>query len=524
MQLEQLTIAHYKNLHNFTIDFRQKSQTMVLIGQNGAGKSTLLEALIFIFRNLDLGEQPPFKYSLAYYCQGSYIQIVADPNEARLYRIHITVDGQPITYKRFYLASEPRYLPRYVFGYYSGLNDHMLNLFDKHHERFYGEIVRGLEHPSHPLIYAQAAYRQFSLLSFFIEQDQQCIDFLERHLGILELESVSFLIAEPSWKSQEGDRRFWNARGAVQKALSYLYDAAEEPVQKKVKIRLDHRTVIRRDCLSLELQNQQRLQRFYSFYQSPQAFFHALTCIEMSGMLVEVSVHVRVRNADGSVASRSLSEGEQQLLMVLGLLRFTRDEETLFLLDEPDTHLNPVWSIQYLDLIEQMVGPHHSSQLLMSTHNPLFISSLDRSQVRIMSRNPTTQRIEASEPMENPRGMGVASILTSDLFGLRSTLDPPTQQLVDQRRELALKAALTGEKLSQEERQQLTALNQQLQDLDFSITTYDPLYQHYVREMTRREEPPIRQSIQLTDEQRQRQKDLTRQVLRELREKKEPRA
>jgi len=35
------------------------------------------------------------------------------------------------------------------------------------------------------------------------------------------------------------------------------------------------------------------------------------------------------------------SEGEQQLLLVLGLLKFTAEEEALFLLDEPDTHLNP---------------------------------------------------------------------------------------------------------------------------------------------------------------------------------------
>ena len=38
-----------------------------------------------------------------------------------------------------------------------------------------------------------------------------------------------------------------------------------------------------------------------------------------------------------------LSDGEKQYLMVLGLLRFTREDETLFLLDEPDTHLHPRW-------------------------------------------------------------------------------------------------------------------------------------------------------------------------------------
>ena len=67
-------------------------------------------------------------------------------------------------------------------------------------------------------------------------------------------------------------------------------------------------------------------------------------------------IRVKVRNADGSLTFRDLSEGEQQLLMVLGLLRFTKEDEALFLLDEPDTHLNPAWGIQYLEFLKKVVG------------------------------------------------------------------------------------------------------------------------------------------------------------------------
>ena len=49
-------------------------------------------------------------------------------------------------------------------------------------------------------------------------------------------------------------------------------------------------------------------------------------------------VRIRVRKKDGSrVKFSQLSEGEQQLLTVLGLLLFTQDDELLYLLDEPDT-------------------------------------------------------------------------------------------------------------------------------------------------------------------------------------------
>jgi hypothetical protein len=40
------------------------------------------------------------------------------------------------------------------------------------------------------------------------------------------------------------------------------------------------------------------------------------------------------------------------MLTVLGLMRITREDHCLFLLDEPDTHLNPIWKLRYFDDIE----------------------------------------------------------------------------------------------------------------------------------------------------------------------------
>jgi predicted ATP-dependent endonuclease of OLD family len=33
-------------------------------------------------------------------------------------------------------------------------------------------------------------------------------------------------------------------------------------------------------------------------------------------------------------------------------LRFTAEDESLFLLDEPDTHLNPRWCVDYLGYLK----------------------------------------------------------------------------------------------------------------------------------------------------------------------------
>ena len=52
----------------------------------------------------------------------------------------------------------------------------------------------------------------------------------------------------------------------------------------------------------------------------------------------------------------------------------------------------------------------------------LTISGLQRSQVQIMQRD-NQGRVFAEVQDQDPKGMGVAAILTSEMFGLRSILD-----------------------------------------------------------------------------------------------------
>ncbi len=531
MKLLSLWLRDFKNLHDLTIDFDDPSSptlaaqeetelpytdttTTVILGRNGTGKSNLLEALILIFRNLDLGQPPAFAYHLTYLWRENEVSIDADPDREHR-QVQIRVDGASINFNAFSKDPARRYQPSYVFGYYSGPSNRMESHFDEHQKRFYNALLKGDDQPLRPLLYARLVHSQFALLSFFNEQDPEILEFLREQLDIEGLESVLFVMRKPSWNSKDGDPRFWNARGVVQKFLSRLYELSLVPLRLPRRISVDFKGTTTLEHLYLYLKSADDLKELSRIYDSQQDFFKALESTYISEILSEVRIRVRIHNADGSLTFRDLSEGEQQLLMVLGLLRFTKEEEALFLLDEPDTHLNPAWGIQYLDFIAQVVGAQ-KSHIIMSTHNPLVISSLDRQQVRIMRRDEQTGHVSADIPDESPRGMGVASILTSDLFGLRSTLDLPTQDLVDERRELAVK-----EQRTPADEQRLVELNRQLRDLDFSITLPDPLYRDYVHEMTRQQSPDIRHSVTLTDEQRQRQRELTRAIINKIKAEKE---
>src|SRR5690606_13448749 len=128
--------------------------------------------------------------------------------------------------------------------------------------------------------------------------------------------------------------------------------------------------------LYLYISNQEKLQKIAKKYGNNAVFFKSLESTYISDLIQEVRVKVKKKNVNGEVTFKELSEGEQQLLTVLGLLRFTKEEESLILLDEPDTHLNPIWKSKYMNLLYEIVRESkpkekETSQILMTTHDPL---------------------------------------------------------------------------------------------------------------------------------------------------------
>lgn len=144
----------------------------------------------------------------------------------------------------------------------------------------------------------------------------------------------------------------------------------------------------------------------------------------------------------------------------------------------------------------------------MATHNPLVVATLERSQVLIMERDEE-DGLEVTKPQQNPKGMGIAALLTSDVYGLRSQLDPPTLQLLDRKRELASRDDLTNS-----ERSELARLNQELEKMGFVNTVRDPLYAPFVDAMTAFENAEGMQTILLTEEERARRKEVAHSIVR----------
>lgn len=395
-------------------------------------------------------------------------------------------EGNAIKLSAF--LKDEKYLPRYVFSYYSGESPRMHDIFEPY-LKWYDDQLRGGKDPGlKRLFYALPIHSQFVLLAFLIHQNDDVSEFLKEHLGLDPLdglESVLFVLRQPPWYKEKkkivgGDPRFWNARGVVSNFLSKLYDIALAPIEisRRVPVSIWNNKTLQFKYLYVK--DMQSLKKLVG-EQSPAEFFRDLESTYVSQLIDEVRIKVKLKKNDGTVTFRELSEGEQQLLTVLGLMRFTAEDEALFLLDEPDTHLNPRWSVDYLNYLKKFVSKSENgsetSHVVLTTHNPLAVAELLKEQVQILVRDKDNLKISSLTPDTHPRGMGYAGVITSDLFGLESALDSHTLELLEKKRNISAK---DGE-LTKQERGRLDELNKELQQYGFMYEMRDPVYTEYLK-------------------------------------------
>jgi predicted ATPase len=317
-------------------------------------------------------------------------------------------------------------------------------------------------------------------------------EFLKDRLRIIQFESALFIIRKPDWaKKGQTAENFWGADGVMLRVLERLQRFAIAPMVLKQKIREGYRSTDQEHYYFF-LPDLKRLHAFASEYQDARTFFLALESIDFSELIYDLKIQVRVQatqTEEVAITFHELSEGEQQLLMVLGLMRFTKSHQSLVLLDEPDTHLNPHWSVDYLKLLTSIMSESTSeseeqqtSQILMSTHDPLVIASLLKEQIYLLKRDWQTGICKWEQPSVNPRGLGFTGILTSEMFGMRSDLDAETLADLDTKvRLIASEDSLTPEELIE-----LEEINKRLEDAGFQKAFSDPYYAAFIRAWSRR--------------------------------------
>ncbi|MCP3938608.1 MAG: AAA family ATPase, partial [Actinomycetia bacterium] len=108
-----------------------------------------------------------------------------------------------------------------------------------------------------------------------------------------------------------------------------------------------------------------------------------------------------------------------------------RDQMTgLVLIDEIDLHLHPLWQTEIVSTLRRQFP---KMSFVATTHNPLTLVGAKPGEIHVLRREAGQVSVHQQDI---PPGTSADDVLTGEWFGLVSTLDADTQDLLDQHRSM----------------------------------------------------------------------------------------
>lgn len=478
MKIKNLEIPNYKNLQNFNLNFNTKLVSL-LIGKNGLGKSNLLEAIAFIFSTIDLAERETefttniskdfFEFKIEYKCKKHFVSF---SNLVGVLNIKVKTnevsDYVPISFSEFKRDRE-KYTPDYVIGYYSGENSRIKKFFATHSKKrvanikkidsdrdfpALGKMFFTEENCGELLFYTLSVFRNSKIYKGKINK------LLFDYLGIDEKSKINIAFNNPdfykSFKTKNADNLlsnfqdkekniFWGITGKIDELLSLLYNNQLETNQpiaysdSKEDPRSDVEEFIFFDELNYTLLNK----NFPKYLKDPIHFFDVLHMSSELGIIYKIYGEL-VKNGQLLTNNyKELSEGEQQLLTVLGLILIAGRDDCLFLLDEPDTHLNPKWQRDLIEHLREFNLNDENSHIFLATHSPLIVQSATIEDDIFLFKKDSKELVNVERFEFKNENLRIDQVLLSNLFDMESARPKSLDPFMKKRLEIIRKGNLT---------------------------------------------------------------------------------
>jgi len=348
MKLHRFKInSRFKNIADFELNFLNKEGITVLIGNNGSGKSNILEAISSVFSGLyNHKYNPSFNYELSYTTRD-------------LYKIDVTFEDGTYSFtindKKSSIKSD--FLPTQLISSYSGEES---RLWKKYYEPFYQEYIdaiKGSTLPNSKLVYINKYYWNIALLTLHFYDFASFTDireFCQDTLGISSLNFIKFSFNIQKLKD-------WSKNpNPVTNFVSAINPNQEEQIQITL--------LELKDKLSYIISNEIDFFRYLSASFMPKND-KLITNIEL--------------NINANLWADCLSEGEKKLLLIKFILEVVGDQDSLILLDEPDSHIH----VSRKEEIHKLLYQYSNRENIITTHSPTLTHDFDKKHIIMLTKN-----------------------------------------------------------------------------------------------------------------------------------------
>jgi AAA domain, putative AbiEii toxin, Type IV TA system len=307
----------------------------------------------------------------------------------------------------------PDLLPSNVVIYYSGLSDKMEQLCKPYEKKQKEDFKKGI-YSKRPFFYYRPENFEMFLLSLFALELGDTKDFLLKKLKVAGLTQFKIEVVKPKWKkTKDTVKNLWGLRGQIKDfcdTLGRYADSIREDTQKDDFIQYDFNSI----------------QKLYQIRQvlSEKKIFESLDALLYEEILGKMTI--LLAKETHLIDSKTLSEGEKQIIAIRGINELLVTHNTLLLFDEPDTYLHPSWQSAFMDEIVQY---SELTQFVITSHSPNIISSLQKIQLNILHQveGKTATKFFSG----NPYGKKFDQILI-DYFGLQGLRNAAVTQALEQ--------------------------------------------------------------------------------------------
>lgn len=499
MRIEHLEIFGFRQFEHLKLDLRG-SGTTVVAGANGSGKTNLLEALVLLFDALYRRAPPPFPYKIDYTRGSNRIAIEGHPPNGDM-PYSFSVNGAPLSPFNFFgpapssnsspLSRKSQYLPARVFLHTSGSGTRLERIFWRHSRYFRISLGQKEDHQILPSLFlVKGSHGPSALLLLFLLTSEKDREHLTPFLRPDGIATVTFIFQRPHRKGSEAN---WpiSSSGRLGQLVGHLRNWADQRVETRRKVELDEYRTRSVDLETISIAGEKLIPRLRRWYRDrempPKNFFRDLEALRARGYVYDISVYVYGPMGE-SLDAGFLSDGERQLLTTIGLLLYARENDSLILLDEPDTHLNPRWSQTYLRLLGRPKG-EAESHALISTNDPMIVADARLEDLVVLETKDGRGRV--APPDFPARGAGINGLLTSNIFGLQTPLDITTQDLLVRKWRIESMAHPTEEELDD-----LRQLEVELWNSGLLLNDRDPVFREFQQAILRRGGPPRALSLE----------------------------
>lgn len=487
MRIKSFKTSKYKNLHNIDIKFDADVITL-LVGQNGLGKSNLIEIITLIFRNLyTIKEKKNFiesaiqselsDYIIEYECNGIQLKIDYHDDKLEIYLKNAEDTYETISFAEFARNSE-FFLPNRIMGYYSGENkrlEKILNEYTSKEKRkqqnaykkgsvskrlrniFFSEnrhsqlilftLIFYWDHP----IFGKAIDHLLTNILYIDEmtgfdikfkspQFAKLNDLKERHATLQDYEGE--ILSTNNYNKFTETPIFWGIKGPIDPLLRlFLFEYLGTNSCTIYEDNNKEYFTIHEEFLSYDT----FIENIYRVFPEPLDFFDALEAASSIGALDELKLKISKSGDEDFYSFTALSEGEQQLISVLGLMTILRDdkEEVLYLIDEPDTHINPLWQRNFVKLLLDNIGDYQHRHMFISTHSPFLVQAYDKDVVDILLFRKDRGDVIIDVADNTIKNWRIDQVLMSPYFGLKSTRPSNIDEFMDKRRAIIERGEFT---------------------------------------------------------------------------------